>query len=254
MKIMRSSINHLLFISLFSAVFVALFTSCSEFLDVKPDEKLAVPSKLKDLEALLNHNTHNNQRFPGEIEESADNHFFTDEVFNSLSSITGEYSQNVYLWKDKNLFADDGYPHAWFTTYLGVYTANAVLEGLKAIEQTSANRDQFNRIKGRALFLRALRYYYAAQIWAPVYDKASSQADLGLPLRTHTDFNEPTVRASVEDTYLLIVNDLKQAAQLLPALETEAKTIPNKAAAYGMLARVSLAMRNYDDAGKYADT
>lgn len=227
------------------------YPSCTDFLDAKPDGKLAIPKTLADFEALLDHNTNANQRFPSETEESADNIYLSDDVFNSLGR---DHSRNVYVWNDKFLFADGGSVNAWLTTYLGVYTSNTVLEGLETIAQNETNYEQYNQIKGRALFLRALRYYYAAQLWAPVYDESTAQTDMGLPIRTHTDFNEPTVRSSVEDTYKLILDDLKSAAILLPDYQGVSKTIPNKAAAYGLLARTCLAMRQYEEAGKYADT
>src|SRR5690606_38995216 len=126
-----------------------------------------------------------NQNLPGEAEESADNLYLPDEVFNARE----EYSQNVYLRKDRNQFTENSRINAWYNTYGAVYSSNAVLEGLGAIGLTDANRDQFNQLKGWALFLRALRYYYAAQIWAPPYEESTAEAQMGLPLRTHTDFN-----------------------------------------------------------------
>lgn len=227
-----------------------LWTSCTDFLDAKPDGKLAVPTTLKDLNALLSNYDVMNQNLPGEIEESSDNIYLTDDVFNALE----EHSQNVYLWKEKHLFAENSRINAWYNTYQAVYSSNAVLESLASIGLTNANRDQFNQLKGWALFLRALRYYYAAQTWAPVYDESTAGTAIGLPIRTHTDFNTPTVRATVEDTYGLIVDDLKSAISLLPASGRISKTIPNKAAAFGLLARVYLSMQKYDDARKYADS
>lgn len=227
-----------------------LWASCSDFLDVKPDGKLAVPTKLKDLNALLNNNSIMNQNLPGETEESADNIYLSDDVFNAEE----EYARNVYLWKEKYLFAENSRINAWYNTYQAVYSSNAVLEGLASIGLTNTNRDQFNQLKGWALFLRALRYYYAAQIWAPVYNESTAGTAIGLPIRTHTDFNTPTVRATVEDTYGLIVDDLKSAIFLLPASERISKTIPGRAAAFGLLARVYLSMQKYDEAGKYADS
>lgn len=244
MKVKSNNI-HLLICILIAGV---LSISCSDFLDPKPDGKLAVPTTINDLEALLNNNSVMNQSLPGELEESADNYYLTYDVFRSVE----QHSQNLYLWKENHLFPENSRINAWYNTYRAVYTANAVLEVLDDIDIT--NRSQYNRIKGRALFLRALRYYHGAQIWAPPYDETTAVLALGLPLRTHTDFNQSSVRANVEETYQLIISDLKSAIELLPISEGVSKTIPNKAAAYGLLARVFLSMRNYKDAGRYADS
>jgi tetratricopeptide (TPR) repeat protein len=79
---------------------------------------------------------------------------------------------------------------------------------------------------------------------------------LGIPLRLNSDFNERSVRATVEDTYGQIISDLKQARALLPKLIPDSplyKLRVNTAAANAMLARVYLAMEDYDNAFIYAD-
>ena len=42
--------------------------------------------------------------------------------------------------------------------------------------------------------------------------------DLGLVLRMTSDINEPTKRATVQETYYQIIKDLKEAAELLPSV------------------------------------
>jgi hypothetical protein len=57
----------------------------------------------------------------------------------------------------------------------------------------------------------------------------------------------------VEQTYTQILSDLKQA---VPRLNVNQPNLlrPTKAAAYGLLARTYLSMREYSNAGKYADS
>lgn len=59
-------------------------------------------------------------------------------------------------------------------------------------------------------------------------------------------------RATVQQTYDQIINDLKTAAELLPQTDIFT-TRPNKAAAYAELARVYLTMRDYNNAKIYAE-
>jgi tetratricopeptide (TPR) repeat protein len=90
-------------------------------------------------------------------------------------------------------------------------------------------------------------------IWAKAYDRSTAASDLGIPLRLNSDFNEPSVRASVQAVYDKIIGDLEQAIRLLP-VAPEHVMRPSRPAAYALLSRTYLAMREYDKAGKYADS
>src|SRR5690606_9897542 len=83
------------------------------------------------------------------------------------------------------------------------------------------------------------------------YDEASAKSDLGLPLRLDEDFEKPSVRSSVEDTYRQIIQDLKESTNYLPNRPVHVVR-PSRAAAYAILARCYLSMRVYDSAGHYA--
>jgi tetratricopeptide (TPR) repeat protein len=66
-----------------------------------------------------------------------------------------------------------------------------------------------------------------------------------------SDVEAPASRSTVKETYDQVINDLKTAADLLPATVTVSMQ-PGKAAAYAMLSRVYLSMREYTDAEIYA--
>ena len=72
-------------------------------------------------------------------------------------------------------------------------------------------------------------------------------------LRTTSDINVVPVRATVQETYAQIINDLTRAANLLP-VQTPYPSQPNKAAAYAALARTFLSMRKYEQARAFADS
>lgn len=75
----------------------------------------------------------------------------------------------------------------------------------------------------------------------------------GIPLRLNADFNDPSTRQSIADGYDQVLADLKKSARMLPDV-VPSPTRPSKAAAYGMLSRVYLQMRDYIAAGEYADS
>src|SRR5690606_27744117 len=60
-------------------------------------------------------------------------------------------------------------------------------------------------------------------------------------------------RTSLKDTYKQIIMDLEESVLSLPNF-VEFPTRPSKAAAFGLLARTYLQMRDYEQAKKYSDS
>lgn len=222
-----------------------LITSCSKYLDKKSDAKLSVPNTLEDLQALMDYWVTMNQREPGAGNTSSDEYYVTAQ---DLGNAT-ETERNQYKWAASNLFpyiAND-----WANCYKIIYTANTVLENIENIAKDKV--DDWNNVKGQAYFFRANAYLQAVFIWCLAYDEQSADIDLGLPLRLNTDFNELSTRASVKETYLQIINDLNMAVTLLPEKSIHPYR-PSKGAAFSLLSRIYLSMREYQSAGKYADS
>src|SRR5690606_24252402 len=112
---------------------------------------------------------------------------------------------------------------------------------------------EWDDVVGQALFHRGRAFFHAATIWCLAYDESTASADLGIPLRLSPNFNEVSTRSTVRETYQRIITDLKASVNLLP-IKTRSVYRPSKVAAYGMLARVYLAMRDYENALAYADS
>ncbi len=135
----------------------------------------------------------------------------------------------------------------------GFLYANTILENTGKITPAANEQETWNSIKGSALFLRAHAFYWLAQEFCAPFNAASAAKDAGIALRLTSDINAPTTRASVQASYDQVIADLKEAITLLPVTQ-EYKTRPSKPAAYALLARTYLAMRNYEQAGSYADS
>lgn len=223
-------------------IITLLLGGCKKFLDKKTDQKLAVPSTLDDLELLLNRYETINSWYPVLGEVASDDYFVTDATFNSLN----ERDRNFYLWKKWDDIRGD-----WSFTYSVIFTTNIILESLNNIPSSDPARAAF--IKGNALFVRAFHHFTLAQLFCLPYDLSTAATDPGIPLRLQSDINIRPTRASVQDTYASILADLTEAAALLP-LEVPEKYHAGRAAAYGLLSRVFLTMREYDKAGLYADS
>ena len=240
--------KHIKGIALLSLTISLLLFSCKKNLDERPDKQLVIPSTVNDLQALLDDAFKMNLRQPSSGEGSADDYFLTYADWKSLSS---EGARNTYIWGDELYFTNN--PNEWSEIYDVVYVSNIVLEHTLLITPDAGSLAAWNNAKGSALFYRAHSFFRAAQLYTKAYDVVSASSDLGIPLRLNSNFNEPSVRSSVEDTYQQIIKDVKQAIPLLPATPFH-KMRPSKPAAFALLARVFLSMRNYQQAGLYADT
>ncbi len=221
--------------------------SCKKYLDAKSNKSLVVPKQVQDLQALLDNNTIMNRASPSDGEGSADNYYLTYDDWQSLDPAY----RNIYIWGDEIVY--DEFPNDWGQSYDQVYFANTCLEQIKNIERNATNAVAWDNVKGSALFFRANAFLKLVITWANVYDSITANTDLGIPLRLTSDFNQPSIRASVKDSYAQIIADLQQAVPLLPSTQTYL-TRPSKAAVYGLLSRTYMAMAAYDKAGAYADS
>jgi len=177
---------------------------------------------------------------------SSDDYYLEDATFFGLP----ESARRMYLWEKDHIFEPSF--NDWRNLYDRVYVANAVLETLAAIEKTQHNAHEWDNVKGQALFFRAHFFLQGVFIWGNAYDAETASTDLGIPLRLDTDYAKKSTRSTVEETYMQVIKDLTEASELLPDNQI-AVSRPSKTAAYGLLARTYLAMRDYERAGEYAD-
>lgn len=216
--------------------------SCNKYLDAKPDQSIATPSTIDDLEGILNGYFTINSRYPAASEVASDDYYLTTTDFNSLT----DAQRNYYTWqKSPNFVADYSAP------YQGVEYANVILESLPKI--TGGSEAERNNIKGNAFYVRGSYHYALSQLFAKPYNSATANTDLGIALRLNADVAIKPARSTIAQTYASVIADLKTSIPLLPPLP-EAKYKASKTAAYGLLARVYLSMRDYGNAGLYADS
>ncbi|WP_162915334.1 RagB/SusD family nutrient uptake outer membrane protein [Paraflavitalea soli] len=218
-------------------------SSCEKYLDVKPVKTVVVPTKLKDLQALMDNYDIINQKYPALLELPSDDYYISSTDWNA-AWITERLN---YVWdKDVTYLASYKY------VYQIVNFANVVLDELESGKFDQFKSDpEYQNIKGQALFCRSFAFYHLAQLYCKPYGPTAGD-DLGIILRIVPDIEQKSVRSTVKQTYDQIIGDLKMAIELLPSTAL-AKSRPNKAAANGALARTYLSMRDYENAGKYAD-
>ncbi len=244
---MSKYINSVFRVAIIIGVIFFPLSGCKKFLDKKSDSTLAIPNTLKDLQALIDNFGSINGRDLLSGEVSSDDYYLTEQDWMAMPK---QGDKRMYAWMNDYLF--DYKPNDWSQGFTLVYFANTVLEKIANVNRDNSNAAEWDNVKGQALFLKAKAYLQLAAVFCLAYDPATSGADLGLPLRNTTDFNEPSVRASLSDTYDKITSDLQTAVQLLPEHPLHVMRA-SKTAAYGLLARTYLFMRKYNDALKYAE-
>lgn len=227
-------------------VCLLLFSSCNDFLDIKSDATYVIPKSVEDVQALLDDVFQmNEESVPTWGESVIDDYYLTEEAFNSYI----EDIRQFYIWNYREYY---GHFNDWGHAYAAVYNANLSMELLENIEKNSKNQREWDNVMGSALFFRGFYFYGLLTNFAVAYDEQTSKTDLGIPLRLNSNFNEISSRASVQECFNQIIEDLELSVNYLPDYPL-VLTRPSKGAAYAMLAKVYLYQRNYIKALEYCE-
>lgn len=230
-------------------VTTTIFTGCKKFLDEKPVKSQTIPTTLNDLNKLLDNLTSMNSSSPSGIAELiTDNFYLTTADWQFWMGIGVVNETSNYIW-DANATP---YNNAWNLPYQSpIYYANIVLDVLPTIKKEAGSENEYNYLKGAALFYRAFIFHQLAQLYCKPFSSQNAN-EPGIVLRITANVSEKSTRATVQETYDQIIADLKNAADILP-LSTTVSSRPTKAAAYAALARTYLSMNDYANSGMYAD-
>lgn len=220
-------------------------TSCTRFLDVKPDESLSTPTSIRELQALLDHERYIVQLYPTSGDIASDYFYLNNSDWASLGM---DFDRNTYVWHEQGMLDTE-----WRTMFERILVFNVVLAEVDQAKLNEMSETDRSRIKGTAHFFRAWSYLQLAQLFAPHYQPGLNDDDWGLPLRTDPDINIPTRRNTLMETYNLIFDDLKKAVQYLPA-RLVTPTRPSQGTAYAALARANLIIGRWEQAYLYADS
>lgn len=125
----------------------------------------------------------------------------------------------------------------WVPAYKAIYQANAILEG---IEKSNSLTDSVaKQLKGEALLIRALHYFYLVNLFG----------DVPLVLTTDYEVNSKMTRTDQQSIYRQLVSDLTEAENLLGSnYVTPGRSRANKYAALSLLSRVYLYLKDWNQA------
>lgn len=223
-------------------------SACSKqdaWLDKKKNLSDIVPTKISDFQALLDNQDVYSFNYPALSNLCTDNYYVTDEQWAGATPL----ERNAYIWKQDILEGRDD--PDWNDTYQKVSVANIVLEGGQKITPTPAEEQSWATVIGSAYFLRAFAFFNLVQLYAPPFDQTTAGDQLGIPLRLSSDIDIKVERASLKQSYQQVLDDLAQALTYLPD-EPLYQTRPSRVAAYALLARIYLTMKDYGQAANYA--
>lgn len=234
-----------------NALILQIITGCKkDFLEAKPSSQILQPTTLDDFQGLLDNETTISVS-PGLGLLAADEYQFSSyATWQSTQSAT---ERNSYIWT-KDTFQGEISGGDWSAPYTSIFYANSVLDGLSNIDITSLNAASYSYIKGWALFVRASAYYDLVRTFSPAYDLATSNSDLGVPIRLKPSIDVLVQRSTVQQTYDRIFRDLNEATPLLGNSLQANRNRPSKIAAYALASRILLSMRDYSNAEKKADS
>lgn len=233
---------HLLYNRILLGLILLCLQSCSNFLETKPDTKLAIPNTFEDCQALLDGYGTINMGYPYVGELCADNFSISADNWSSL----GDYEDRMlYIWDKETAPVIT----QWASPYQAVYIANQVLSILKELP-VGTRREQ---LEGAAYFYRAYALFSLAEIFAAVPQKNGSNGDIpALPYRTSPNVEEKSVRVTLKEYFDLLLKDLEQAENLLPVING-LPSRPSKTAVAALFSRIYLYMQDYEKALFYTN-
>ncbi|SIS86528.1 RagB/SusD family nutrient uptake outer membrane protein [Belliella pelovolcani] len=228
--------------AIYLLMIAVMFTACDDFLDTKPNKDIVTPNNVQALRALLDNSEMN--RLPSIAVLCSDEFLTTDA---GLAQYSSQWLRELYKWNSEP-FAPEEFVADWAAPYQAIFTCNVILEEVEKI--SGIGIEDYNDLKGSALFHRALAYFGLSQIFLPTYQDITSLSQR-IVLRTNPNVNEPLNFVNGDEIYQQIFYDLNQALDLLPEI-SQYPTRPTKNAVNALLARIYLSMEDYESAREYA--
>lgn len=213
------------------------FSSCNDFIDLKPIDFPTEETFYKDVKGLegaiigiydeLQSNDQYGAKFMTLMEVRGDN------VKNDNSGASGGITYQIEVFTETP--ANSNLSGSWLSLYKTIYRCNLVLQNLENVQMTEEQRAQ---IAGQASFVRALCYFNLVRLWGavPVITKTQTVAEA-----------RSNKRAAVTEVYDLIIKDLAVAKGLPEVWPESERGRATSYAARALLAKVYLYMKDYQE-------
>lgn len=215
---------------LLSCLFIILITACEDDLNQYPTSYMSAGSYYStsdEVETAVN-------AIYNSLADYPENEFYLNDVRSDDFYVTPATGSSVRSWDpisnfETTIASNELVEYPWDNDYTGIMRANTVLEYISTDIVT--NEDTYNRMVGETKFLRAFFYFDLVRLYGKV------------PLTDELITGEDALsigRSSVDSVYSLIIDDLKEAIDLLPESysSSDDEGRATKYAAEGILARV----------------
>lgn len=228
-----------------------MMTSCDDFLEERPKKSSdVVPQTVEDMELILA-GAYRNDEVSSFVLFASDDVKPNVELFKGLNSLYSIQNIHASMW-EWDVASKNYKDYFWMYRYQNIFRSNMVLNILPEADASEAEKQ---RLKSQACFKRAYNNFLLVNLYALPFSSANLQ-EAGIPLKKSTSFDEPVERATIEESYQFIEEDLIEALKLDVALtDAIGFNSPNRVttpAVYAFAARFYLAIHDYKNAQLYA--
>jgi len=236
---------------------MGLFSSCAD-LDFAPTDSLTTDLLAGTADGMKLITNGNYSLFKDGIEFNGivdDNNsylrqYFQMSDFASDDIVCGQVTEDplYYSFTYTHSPSQSNSRYFWYASYKIISGANTVISSL---ESKSSLSDEEEQLLGENYFLRAFTTFSLVKFYAYQYNVGDPNTNLGVILRYSTSEPGDKARATVQETYDMVINDLTTAADLMNS--SRGKEYASQEAAWALLSRVYLYMNDYDKTVEFAD-
>lgn len=182
---------------------LAAFTSCKQFLDIKPNGK-TIPKTADEFASLL-HSSLNaidyaspSEPLLGNIDHVASIEYFSDNLDANLTIYPGGTGASIYVGTRLN-----AQQSRYTALYERIRDCNIIIDNLK-----TENSEESKMVLGTAYAIRGVSYYLLLREFCEPYQRDDQ---LGVPLVTRFDMEEQPLRSTYGQTINQIELDLNKS-------------------------------------------
>jgi starch-binding outer membrane protein, SusD/RagB family len=219
-------------------------TSCRKYVEVKqPNSREFLYTA--DYQSLLNNVSafEGAPILPGVSGDDID----VGENTNLMTQMTNGLD-SIYTW-GANYYTVEQSDAGWDQLYKQIYNTNLITDGV--LTSTNGTETEKKEAYAEAQVQRAFAYLSLINLYAKVYSTATASTDPGVPLLLTAELFVSLKRATVQQVYDQILNDLNAALPFMPDVPSN-NAHPGKAAIYALLSRTYLYMQRYPEAADNA--
>lgn len=237
--------NRILVLSLLASS--VLLTSCGQFLDKYPDNRMELRTPADASKLLVSAYPEAHPAYL--LEMYSDN---TDQQDYSTWTAADRFQEQAYLWQDITEIRNQETPQQlWDAHYTAITTANEVIRHIQQV----ANPQDYTAQLAEAKLCRAYAMFQLSTVFCQAYHPSTANQDLGLPYPEHPEDRPGSTyqRGTLAELYAHIEKDLTEGLTNLSSTYASPKFHFTPEAAHAFAARFFLYAQQYEKAIEHAN-